>query len=91
MQPVQKPKHAANDGEEPTFAQGIRKSELGGVSVTDAGTLDHPIGGRRQVQVLILTPTSLPPHTLILKLRSNSQVAGSPTQSPLPSLSGIII
>jgi hypothetical protein len=57
----------------------------------EAGTLDYPIGGRRQVQVLILTPTSLPTHTLILKIRSNSQVAGSPTQSPVPSLSGIKI
>jgi transcriptional regulator with XRE-family HTH domain len=40
----------------------------------EPGTLDYP-SGRRQVHVLILTPTNLPTHTLILKLRCDSQVA----------------
>jgi hypothetical protein len=33
----------------------------------EPGTLDYP-SGRRHVHVLILTPTNLPTHTLILKL-----------------------
>jgi hypothetical protein len=37
----------------------------------EPGTLDYP-GGRRRVHVLILTPTGLPTHTLVLKIRSES-------------------
>jgi len=37
----------------------------------EPGTLDYP-SGRRQVHVLILTPTGLPTHTLILKLRRDT-------------------
>ena len=40
----------------------------------EPGTLDYP-NGRRQVHVLILTPTSLPTHTLILKLKGAPPVA----------------
>ena len=42
----------------------------------EPGVLEYP-SGRRQVHVLILSPTSLPTCTLILKLRSDSQVAQS--------------
>jgi hypothetical protein len=40
----------------------------------EEATLDYP-SGRRQVHVLILSPASLPTHTLVLKLRSDTQVA----------------
>jgi len=50
----------------------------------ESGTLDWP-NERRQVHVLILTPTSLPPHTLILKIRSDSQAAKLVSPSELNS------
>lgn len=57
--------------ESPEFAE-IWQSDR---SVANPGmepaTLDYP-GGRRQVQVLILTPTSLPTHTLVLKLQTHA-------------------
>jgi transcriptional regulator with XRE-family HTH domain len=47
------------------------------------GTLDYP-SGRRQVHVLILTPTSLPTYTLILKLWSDTPVAQTLAGNAMP-------
>jgi transcriptional regulator with XRE-family HTH domain len=54
------------------FARIWRSDRSVGNPGMEAGTLDYPIAGRRHVQVLILTPTSLPTHTLVLKIRSDA-------------------
>jgi transcriptional regulator with XRE-family HTH domain len=71
--------------ESPDFAK-IWESDLSVANPgLEPGTLEYP-SGRRQVHVLILTPTSLPTYTLILKLRSDSQVAQLTSQGGANSL-----
>ncbi len=79
--------------ESPDFAKVWESDRSVAIPGLEPGTLDYP-SGRRQVHVLILTPTSLPTYTLILKLRSDTQVAQltsrvetkSPASYPQPPL-----
>ncbi len=58
-------------GESPEFARAWRNDRSVTNPGMEPGILDYP-SGRRWVHVLVLTPTGLPTHTLVVKIRSES-------------------
>jgi len=58
------------------FARIWRSDRSVGNPGMEEETVEYPRGGRRRVQVLLLTPTSLPTHTLVLKINADPRRPG---------------